>query len=411
MARKRSRLFLLIVTIVTVGAALVFAFWPRAIKVDIGTVTRDTMMVTIDEEGRTRVHDAYVISTPVAGRLLRVEVDPGDPVEKNETIVAQMRPSNPAVLDVRSLEQARSAEAVASAALRLARAELNRAKADQALANSNLQRIQTLYEKGTASQTELDNAVHEARATQAAFDTANAAIEIRLAELDNARTQLIRFDDEQPFDTSGNHRAYADAIPIRAPITGQVLRIIQQSEITLPVGAPILEVGNVNSDLEVLVELLSTDAVQVAPGNPVLIEKWGGTGSIKATVARVDPWGFTKYSALGVEEQRVNTIIRFDDASPARLGLGHGFRVEAKIIVWQEDNVLTVPSSSLFRKGQNWAVFRVEDNVATLRQIEIGHNNGVQAQVISGLEAGDRIILYPASELYNGLRVAQRDVR
>lgn len=410
MARKRSRLFLTVVTVVVLGAALTFAFWPRATKVDIGSVTIDTMMVTIDEEGRTRVRDAYVISTPVAGRLLRVEVDPGDPVEKNKTIVAQMRPTNPAVLDVRSREQARFAEAAANAALRLARAELNRAIADQELANTDLKRIRTLRKKGTVSQVELDRAVHEARATQAAFDTAEAAIEVRQAELENARTQLMGFDDEQRLGTTGTHTGHTDEIPIQAPITGQVLRIIQQSETTLPVGAAIMEVGNVDSDLEVLVELLSTDAVQVAPGDHVLIEKWGGPGSLNATVARIDPWGFTKYSALGVEEQRVNTIIRFDDSSPAHSGLGHGFRVEARIIVWKEEDALIVPSSALFREGQDWAVFLVEDDIAKLRQVDIGHNNGTQAQVIKGLESGDRVILYPASGLNDGMRVEQREV-
>ena len=202
-----------------------------------------------------------------------------------------------------------------------------------------------------------------------------------------------------------------DEIPIRAPITGQVLRIMQQSETTLPVGAAIMEVGNIDSDLEVLVELLSTDAVQVAPGDRVLIEKWGGPGTLDAVVTRVDPWGFTKFSALGVEEQRVNTIIRFDDSKPAQMGLGHGFRVEARIIVWENDNALIVPSSALFREGQNWAVFLVEDGTAKLRQVDIGYNNGVQAQVVKGLKTGDRVILYPASGLNEGMRVAQREVQ
>jgi|SRR5690554_937480 len=411
MARKRSRSFLTVATLVALGAALTFAFWPRPTRVDIGNVTTEPMRVTIDEEGRTRVRDAYVISTPVAGRLLRVEVDPGDPVEKNKTIVAQMRPTNPAVLDVRSREQARFAEAAANAALRLARAELNRAIADKELANTDLTRIQTLRQKGTVSQVELDRAVHEARATQSAFDTAEAAIEIRQAELENARAQLIGFEDQQRLGTMGAQIGQTDEIPIRAPITGQVLRIMQQSETTLPVGAAIMEVGNIDSDLEVLVELLSTDAVQVAPGDRVLIEKWGGPGTLDAVVTRVDPWGFTKFSALGVEEQRVNTIIRFDDSKPAQMGLGHGFRVEARIIVWENDNALIVPSSALFREGQNWAVFLVEDGTAKLRQVDIGYNNGVQAQVVKGLKTGDRVILYPASGLNEGMRVAQREVQ
>lgn len=172
-----------------------------------------------------------------------------------------------------------------------------------------------------------------------------------------------------------------------------------------------MEVGNIDSDLEVLAELLSTDAVQVAPGDRVLIEKWGGPGTLDAVVTRVDPWGFTKFSALGVEEQRVNTIIRFDDSKPAQMGLGHGFRVEVRVIVWEDDNALIVPSSALFREGRDWAAFLVEDDTAKLRQVEIGHNNGVQAQVVKGLGSGDRVILYPASGLRDGMRVAQREIQ
>ncbi len=411
MAGKQSRLFLTLVTCIVLSGALAFAFWPRPIKVDIGQVTRGSMRVTIDEEGRTRVGDAYVISTPVAGRLLRVAVNPGDPVEKNTTVVAQMRPTNPAVLDVRSREQARSAEVAANAALRLARAELNRAIADQELANTSLKRIQKLHQKDAASQAELDHAIYEVRSTQAAFDTAKAAIEIRQAELDNAQAQLMGFDDQQKLGNINTTSRHADEIPIRTPITGQVLRIIQQSETTLPAGAAIMEVGNIDSDLEVLVELLSTDAVQVVPGNQVLIEKWGGTGSLSATVARIEPWGFTKHSALGVEEQRVNTIIRFDETNPTHAsGLGHGFRVEARIIVWEEDDALIVPSSALFREGQAWAVFLIKDGRAKLHRVDIGQNNGIQAQVVKGLKSGDNVILYPASHLNNGVRVEQRKV-
>lgn len=411
MARKRSRSFLTAAVIVALGAALAFAFWPRPTRVDIGEVTTGPMIMTIDEEGRTRVHDAYVISTPVAGRLLRVDVEPGDSVERQETIVAQMLPGNPAALDIRSREQARAAVAAAEAALRLARAELNRAIADRDLADSELERARTLRQSGTINQAALDRAIRGARTAQASFDTAEATIEIRQAELENARAQLIGFDDQQRLGTAMVNTGHADEIPIRAPITGRVLRVIQQSETILPAGAPIMEIGDIDSDLEVLVELLSTDAVQVAPGDRVLIDKWGGPGTLNAVVERVDPWGFTKFSALGVEEQRVNAIIRFTDPRSAQAGLGHGFRVEARIIVWENDAALIVPSSALLRSGQDWSVFLVEDGIAELRQLEIGYNNGIQAQIVNGLKPGDRVILYPASGLSDGMRVVQREIR
>lgn len=410
MARKRSRSFLTSVVIIALAAVLAFAFWPRPMMVDIGAVTIDRMIVTINEEGRTRVHDAYVISTPVAGRLMRVDVEPGDTVERHKTVVAQMLPGNPAPLDLRSREQARSAVAAAEAALRLSRAELNRVIADKELADTDLERARTLRRNGAVSEATLDRAIREAREAQAAFDMAESAIEMRQAELKTARAQLLRFDDQQRLSTTRGDTQQVDEIPIRAPTTGRVLRVIQQSETTLPAGTPILEVGDIDSDLEVLVELLSTDAVQVASGDRVLIEKWGGPGTLNAVVQRVDPWGFTKFSALGVEEQRVNAIIRFADPQSAQAGLGHGFRVEARIIVWEDDDALVVPSSALFRDGQNWSVFLVEDGIAKQRPVTIGHNNGIQAQVVNGLEPGDRVILYPASGLRDGMRVVQREL-
>ncbi|MBB4285965.1 efflux RND transporter periplasmic adaptor subunit [Roseospira goensis] len=417
MARKRSRHLLTVAAVGLVAAGLAVAFWPRALRVDIGTVTVEPMVVTIDEEGRTRVHDAYVVSTPVAGRLLRVEVEPGDRVARGETVVAQMLPSNPSALDVRTREQARAAVTAAEAAVRLAQAELNRAVADKDLADTELARTRRLQASGTVSQAVLDRALRTARATDAALATAEAAIAMRQAELETARAQLIEFD------TGGHAPALAPAggppgaaaagrapIPVRAPTDGQVLRVIQQSETTLAAGTPILEIGNIDHDLEVLVELLSTDAVQVAPGDRVMIEAWGGPGTLDAVVERVDPWGFTKYSALGVEEQRVNTVIRFSGPRTDQARLGHGYRVEARIVVWEDAAALVVPASALFRDGERWAVFMVADGRARLRAVEVGRNNGVQAQVLDGLADGDRVILYPAAGLADGLAVAQRAV-
>lgn len=410
MARKRSRSFLIIATVALLGAALTFAFWPRPTSVDIGEVTTAPMMVTIDEEGRTRVQDAYVVSTPVAGRLMRVGVEPGDRVQRHETVVAQMLPGNPALLDVRSREQARSAVAAAEAALRLARAERKRASADKELADIELTRMRALRPHDAVSEDALDRAVREARATRAALDMAESTIQVRQAELESARAQLMEFNATPTPDAAIDGIDRTGEIPIRAPASGQVLRLIEQSETTLAAGAAIMEIGNVDSDLEVLAELLSTDAVQVAPGDRVLIEKWGGPGTLDAVVERVEPWGFTKVSALGVEEQRVNTIIRFAGPKAAPAGLGHGFRVEVRVVVWEDNDALIVPSSALFRDGRNWSVFLVEDGIAKLRQVEIGHNNGIQAQVVNGLESGDRVILYPASGLSDGTRVVQRQV-
>jgi HlyD family secretion protein len=406
-ARKRSRLIFTTLATVLIGAGLAAAFWPRATMVDLGQVTRGAMQLTIDEEGRTRVSDGYVVSTPVAGRLLRVSVDPGDAVEKGETVVAHMRPTNPAALDIRTREQARAAVEAAEAAQRVALADLNSAVASLDLASSELARTERLAERDIASDAALDRARQVARVAQANVDTAEAAIAMRRAQVDNARAQLIRFDDRGLANAISGENG-ADDIPVYAPITGRILQIMQQSEITLSAGTPIMEIGDIDGDLEVVVDLLSTDAVQVTVGDPVLIEDWGGPHALNGTVSRVDPFGITKFSALGVEEQRVSAVIEFSEPSDARAGLGHGFRVEARIVVWQDPDTLIVPSSALFRVGADWAVFRVIDVKAQRQIVVLGRNNGIEAQVLDGLEDGDTVILFPTSGLTDGVRVTQR---
>jgi len=404
-AKKRSRLILTTGTVSLVAAALAVAFWPKPTMVDMGEVTRGTMRLTIDEEGRTRVRDAYIVSTPVAGQLQRVEVEPGDPVIRGETIVAHMRPTNPAALDVRTREQAQAAVDAAQAALRVARADLNAALANRDLAESELARTEQLVERGISSKAALDRARQTARVRVANVDTAEAAISMREAEIANAQAQLISFDDKGLAAAIGTA---SDDIPLYAPADGRIMRVIQQSETSLLAGSPIMEIGNIASDLEVVVELLSTDAVQVAQGDAVIIADWGGSTELTGEVIRVDPFGITQFSALGVEEQRVNATVAFTSSSADYAGLGHGFRVETKIIVWEAEDTLIVPASALFRSRDAWAVFIVEDGAARLRTIEIGPNNGIEAQVTTGLSEGDRVILYPSSGLSEGINVAER---
>lgn len=404
-AKKRSRLILSTLAVVLVAAALAAAFWPKPVLVDMGTVTRGPLRLTIDEEGRTRVRDAYIVSSPVAGQLQRVSVQPGDPVIRGETVVALMRPTNPAALDVRNREQAIAAVSAAEAALRVARADLNAALANRDLAETELARTDQLVERGISTGAALDRAQQAARVAQANVDTAEAAISMREAEIANAQAQLIGFDDPGLAVAVGSS---PDDIPLYAPADGRILRVIQQSETTLPAGAPIMEIGNIENDLEVVVDLLSTDAVQVSVGDPVIIADWGGATDLSGEVIRVDPFGITRFSALGVEEQRVNTVIAFTGPADHYTGLGHGFRVETRIIVWQAEDTLIVPASALFRSGDAWAVFVVTDARSELRTIEIGPNNGIEAQVTGGLSQGERVILYPSSGLSDGLRVAER---
>jgi len=406
-ARKRSRSILTILALALIAAALTGAFWPRAVMVDLGEVTRGPMMMTIDEEGRTQVSEPYVLSTPVAGRLRRVEVHPGDPVVQNETVVAHMLPTNPTALDVRTREQARAAVTAAEAALRVANADRNAAVARRDLAQTELERTRRLAESNIASDAALDRALQSYRVAQAAVQTAEAAIAMREAELANAQAQLIGFDDPRLAAALGSDGG-GDHIPLYAPASGRILRIMQESETTLPAGTPIMEIGDVEAELEVEVELISSDAVQVEVGDPVLLVDWGGPQDLEGEVIRIDPFAITRVSALGVEEQRVPVTIAITSAPELRSTLGHGYRVEVRIVVWQSDDAVLVPSSALFRSGGEWAVFVESDGHAALRQVEIGHNNGITAEVLAGLDAGDPVVLYPSAAVTDGTRIAQR---
>ena len=408
---KRLRFWLMLSVVIVLLLGLGYAFWPRAVLVDTGLVQRGPMRVTIDEEAKTRVRDAYVVSAPVAGRLLRVSVEPGDTVQQGQSTIARMLPVNPPALDIRSREEGKALVSSAEASLWMAQAELDKSLADRDLAAEALRRARSLRSEGLLSQASLDEAQRNYSAADAALRGARSAISQREAELATARARLISFSNSL---VAGADEATGDAaqtIPINAPVTGQVLRVMQESETIVPAGTPLIEVGDITNDLEILVELLSTDAVRVSPGDRVSIVKWGGEEEINGVVERVEPWGFTKYSALGVEEQRVNALIQFTDPVERRAGLGHGYRVEVRIVVWETGDALIVPSSALFREADRWSVFVVEDGRVRRVPVEAGHNNGLQAEILEGLVEGQQVVLYPAPSLEDGSRVARRSVR
>lgn len=409
MGGLKSRTSVIVIASAVVGLFMLYAFWPRAMPVDLGSVTRAPMTVTINEEAKTRVRDAYVVSAPIAGRLLRVDVEPGDSVVAGETVIARLTPSNPSVLDVRTEEQARAAVDAAEAALALAQAEMRRAEADRDYAAADVDRTRQLFASETVSQAALDRAERAWRSADAALDTARAAVALREADLENARAMLMTPSEAESKIMSTNPHP-RESIPLRAPISGRILRVIQESETVLAAGTPIMEIGDPLGDLEVVAELLSTDAVKVSPGDRVIVEKWGGEPPLEGAVEKIEPWGFTKFSALGVEEQRVNTIINFISDQDTHQRLGHGFRVEVKIVIWEDENALTVPSSAIFRLDEDWAAFKLVNGRARLTELELGRNNGVDAQVTSGLEEDDRIVLYPGNRITDGARVKQRSL-
>lgn len=408
---KRSRVWLMLLLAAVLAAVLGYAFWPRPVLVDMGTVQRGPMTLTIDEEAKTRVREAYVVSAPVAGRLLRVAVEPGDTVQQGQSTIARMLPANPPALDFRTRKEGEAPVSSAEAGLWMAQADLDRALADRDLASEALRRARSLRSEGLLSQAALDEAQRNFTAVDAALRAARSAIAQRDAELATARARLISFSNAAGTGEDGALADLDQTIPIGAPVSGQVLRVMQESETTVVAGTPLIEIGDITNDLEIVVELLSTDAVRVSPGDRVGIFNWGGDEQLNGVVERVEPWGYTKYSALGVEEQRVNVLVQFTDPVERRAALGHGYRVEVRIVVWDTGDALTVPSSALFRQAGLWSVFVVEDGRTRQLPVDVGHNNGVQAEILGGLEVGQQVVLYPPPGLADGVRVARRELQ
>jgi HlyD family secretion protein len=380
---------------------LVYAFWPQRVPVDVTEVARGPLQVTIDGEGRTRVREVYIVSAPVAGSVLRIESKVGDAVVAGETVLATLRPADPTILDRRSRRQAEATVKAAEAAQTLAKAEVVRAQVEQEFLRAELDRKRKLADRGTVSQSTLDRAEMEAKTSGAALDTARAALRVKEFELENARAQLIG-----PLGEPGPDGGVC-CVEVHAPVDGRVLRIMQKSEGVVAAGEPLIEVGNL-ADIEIVVDLLSADAVQVSEGAAVSIEDWGGGRTLAGLVRRVEPYGFTKVSALGIEEQRVNVIIDFNDPPERRESLAHGFRVMARIAVWQSEDVLKAPMGALFRDRDRWAVFVMADGLAHLRHVEVGQANGREAEITAGLEAGERVILHPSDLIADEVRVELR---
>jgi HlyD family secretion protein len=397
--RLRSRTWLTAIAGGALAIVLLLAFWPRPEAVDLGEVSLKAMSVSIDEQARTRVHDPYLVSLPMSGRLLRLEADPGDSVIAGETVIARVAPASPGLLDARSREQAAASIRGAQAAVNLARAEVRAAGARLDAARADLRRSEALAGKGLISEATLERSAEEARSAEAGLSAAEAGVRLRDAELSSAQAFAKSFLDGRSADKGA---------PLIAPVSGQVLRIMQDSEVVMTAGSPILEIGDVAGDLEIICELLSADAVQVRPGMRVVIEDWGGEVPLEGRVARVEPSGFTKFSALGVEEQRVNVIISFTSPASERPTLGAGFRVEAKIVVWEDEAALTAPSAALFRVQDRWSVFVVEGGRAREKTVEVGRNNGIDAEILGGLKEGEWVIVHPADTMKAGRSVTAR---
>lgn len=378
-------------------AVLVFAFQPRAAAVDLGPVTRGPMTVAVRDEGRTRAPDLYVVSAPVSGRLLRVGNRAGQPVQAG-SVIAVLRPAPPTLVDERTRREIEATVRAAQAALTLSRAELDRAQAQLAHARIEADRTETLFAADVASRAAVDRARLGLRTAEAAVDNARAGVGVRQADLQAARVRLIEPPEAAPAGRT---------VEIRAPAAGRILRVLQESESVVAQGAPIMEIGDPRS-LEVVAEFLSSDAARISAGAPALIDAWGGERTLRGRVRQVEPYGFLKVSALGIEEQRVNVIIDLVDPPAAWAAVGHGYRVEAAVTVWSAPAVVQAPVAALFRRNGRWAVFRVEDGRARLRAVTVGRNNGETAEIRAGLRAGDQLVLHPGPSIVDGGRIRAR---
>jgi HlyD family secretion protein len=397
----RRRLLFWLPLAALLALALAWLLRPQPVPVDFAVLARGPLRVTVVDEGETRVKEVFVVSAPVAGVMQRIDLEPGDPVVAASTVVARIRPTDPTILDVRTEAEARAAVRAAEAAQAHAQASVQSATAELEFARAELERFRGLAANDTISQNALDDAVRRERRASAALAEAKAQLAMRAYELDRARAALL---------TPGPDIAGADdcdCVSVYAPVSGDVLRVLQESESVVAASTPLVEIGDPR-ELEIVVDLLSADAVRVRSGQRVYVEGWGGPDPLNGVVQRVEPFGFTKISALGIEEQRVNVVIDFSDPPERWQNLGHGYRVEPRIVLWEEQDVLKVPLPALFRDGDRWAVFVDADGRAALRYVDVGRDNGLEAQIAGGLDPGERVVLHPSDRVADGVRIHPR---
>lgn len=395
-ARKKALLVLLGLLIV---AALLWALRPAPVEVTTFEVRRGAFQVSVEEEGRTHLRDTYVVSAPIGGYLHRVALEPGDAVAAGEPVFELEPPPAPA-LDARTRGQARETLAAAEARLEAARAQRENRRADRALAQSELERARRLSDQSLISDSELERAENAAARARSALDAAEASVQAAGFEVSNARAVLEIAEGER--STEGGA-----VLRVAAPVGGMVLARQRCCEGPIQAGAPVLEIGRLE-ELEVRVDLLSMDAVQIEEGTRVLIDDWGGEAVLEGRVRRIEPAGFMRISALGVEEQRVPVLIEITSPRERWENLGTGFRVEARFVLWSGEAVLQVPSSALFRAGEDWRVFVVEDGRLAARDVEPGRESGLMREIAGGLIVGESVVAHPSDELEAGLRVEAR---
>lgn len=378
---------------------IVIGFWPKPQPAEIAILARGPLVVTVEEEGMTRVKNRYTISSPVGGLLRRIDWKPGAVVEAGKTIIAVLDTRGADLLDARSLAQAEAQVQAATAALELAAAQYESSQATAQLAHTDFERAETLFHSGSVSKQERDAAQLRDTSAAQASRAAGFAKNVAEFELQQAQAVLLR----------GQNLGESEPLVITSPVSGRILRVFQESERVVPAGFALLEVGD-PTDLEARIEVLSRDAVGIQVGARTTLVKWGGDQPLNGRVRVVEPSAFTKISALGVEEQRVNVIVDFLDPLSSRPTLGDAYRVEARIVTWESSDVLKVPAGALFQQSNRWETYRVSNGTANLVSVNTGHSNGLETEIVDGLDTGDEVIVYPGDKISDGIRVTPMSV-
>ncbi|MEI6676401.1 MAG: HlyD family efflux transporter periplasmic adaptor subunit [Verrucomicrobiota bacterium] len=378
-------------------ALIVWGFWPKPVLVETAVVARAALTVRVSEEGKTRIRNRYVVAASVAGRMHRVPLKPGDGVQAGTTLLTVIEPAASPLLDQRAREQAEAEVSMREAAGKQAAQSLEAARAAMKLAEADRDRLRAVRRSGTVSDADRDHAEGEASIKAAEVRAIEFSMQVNDFRLAQARAALAR-----PSSGSAD-----ELVEIKSPVSGRVLRVMQESEMVVTPGLPILEVGD-PQDLEVEAEILSRDAVAIHPGDSVAIEQWGGDAALKGRVRRIEPAAFTKISALGVEEQRVLVLCDLLDQPPAAKALGDRFRVEVRVAVWHSDDVLVVPAGALFREGNVWKTYVFREGRARALTVDAGHSDGRLTEVLLGIDAGAEVLLHPPDTVKDGTRVTRR---
>ena len=374
-----------------------YAFRPQPFEVDTAPAVRGPLVVSVNAEGKTRIRERYVVSAPLSGQLQRIRHRPGDPVSAGESVLAVIEPADPSLIDARTKAEIEAKVKATNAARQQADSGLSRARSTHQLAVSQLRRAKELRDGGGLSVDEYDTAV--SKEMVAANEVKAAEFAVRVAEFEHemAKAARIRIQPRLTADTE------QDRFEIRSPIGGLVLRVFQESEAVIGGGTRLLELGDPR-DLEMEIDVLSTDAVKIRNGARVIVDHWGGPEPLAGRVRVIEPAGFLKVSALGVEEQRVNVIADFTDPLDKRKPLGDAYRVEAQIVI-SEGETLKVPSGALFRRNGQWACFTQTNGRAKIREVKVGRSNGLETEVSDGLQEGEPVIVHPSDRVTDGVRV------